>query len=68
VAQGIITKIKLRETLIAPEIKINCKYLFYELKNEGEGGDGGYKVELSHEEKVEYGLCGIGEYIEKGKE
>jgi len=31
------------------EVKIHCKYLFYELKNEAEGGDGGYKVELSHE-------------------
>mgnify|MGYP004560549053 CR=1 FL=1 len=53
---------------LAKEIQIHCKYLFYELKNEAEGGDGGYKVELSHEQKVEHGLCGIGNVIEQVQE
>ena len=38
-----------------------CKYLFYEIK-EDEGQDGGYKIDVSHEERTEMDgdFCGLG--------
>lgn len=44
-----ITKIKISDKQIDSVIN-KCRYLFYEIK-EDENGDGGYKIELSFEEK-----------------
>ena len=61
---GVIESIKLSGTKVDQEVFVNCKYLFYDVKD----SNGGYKIELSHEEKVQYGLCGIEYFIEKGKD
>ena len=47
-----------------PELFKKCKYLFYELKNEETGGEGGYKIELSFEEKVQHKYCGLGKFAD----
>ena len=46
------------------EIFKKCKFLFYELKVDDSqvDVDGGYKVELSFEEKVN-NFCGIGDFL-----
>ena len=50
--EGVVDSIKLAGQKIEPIIK-KCNYLFYELKTEdGSDGAGGYKVELSFEEKT----------------
>lgn len=59
---GVIDGIKIGDQKI-DDIKEQCKYLFYEIKeDEDEEIEGGYRVELSFEEKVG-GFCGVGGII-----
>lgn len=53
----VIFKVKIGGQKIDAIIK-KCNYLFYEIKEEGEN-EGGYKVELSFEEKMS-DFCGLG--------
>jgi hypothetical protein len=56
---GVIDGIKIGDQKI-DDIKEQCKYLFYEIKeDEDEEIEGGYRVELSFEEKAG-AFCGVG--------
>ena len=52
---GVIESIKLNGRSINESVLKKCHYLFYELKGEGE--EGGYKVELSFEDKQQDFFC-----------
>ena len=65
--EGVIESVKIGGQKIESIIK-KCNYLFYELKDDGEGeSEGGYKVELSFEEKVQ-DFCGLGSILAQGKQ
>lgn len=55
--ENVVLKVKIGGQKIDSIIK-KCNYLFYEIKEEGDN-EGGYKVELSFEEKKQ-DFCGIG--------
>lgn len=62
---GVIDGIKIGTRKIDDIVK-QCKYLFYEIKEDESGEqDGGYRVELSFEEKMG-GWCGLGAVLPGG--
>ena len=64
----VITGIELGENKMQEEIFKKCNFLFYELKVDDSNieVDGGYKVELSFEEKQNDYTCGIRDLIIQG--
>ena len=52
---GVITEIKIGDKGIDTFLN-KCKYLFYEIKADDEN-DGGYKIELSFEDKQNGMMC-----------
>ena len=61
---GVVVSIKIGGQKIENILK-KCNYLFYELVPDGDQ-DGGYKVELSFEEKMA-AFCGVGGLIGGGQ-
>lgn len=54
------------QKVMRDDIKEQCKYLFYEIKeDEAAEIEGGYRVELSFEEKMG-GFCGVGSLLGGG--
>lgn len=62
--QAVITTVKLGGQKLDPKIFKKCNYLFYELKDEDDGGEGGYKIDLSFEQKVELMYCGLSKFTD----
>jgi hypothetical protein len=57
--EGVVVKIKIGGKNI-DQIMKKCSYIFYEMKDDDENDqEGGYKVELSFEEKMQDFSCGI---------
>jgi hypothetical protein len=62
---GVVLDIKIGGKKLE-ELILKCNYLFYELvADEEEGTEGGYKIELSFEEKVA-GFCGLEKFLSSG--
>lgn len=58
---GVIATVKLGGQKLDPKIFKKCSYLFYELKDDNEGG---YKIDLSFEQKVELMYCGLSKFTD----
>ena len=57
--EGVVVKIKIGGKNI-DQIMKKCSYIFYEMKDDDENDqEGGYKVELSFEEKMQDFSCGV---------